>query len=143
MASESNTPLNDLIEQSRAIMGANPMIAPQMEQFWKAQDAILEETEAFTKSWFDRRHKAAQTALEALRNVNGDGADPSAATRTMMDWQQHSFQRLASDMQEWLELCSRCANRVSSAEVEGSKKGLEEVAKRAKSTAKTKHATPV
>ena len=143
MATDSKTPLTDFVEQTRGMLATNPMLAPQMEQFWKAQDEVLEEAENFSKAWFERRHEAAKSALEAVRDVNGNGADPSAAMRSMMDWQQHSLQRMASDMQQWLELCSRCASRMTSAEVEAGKEGAEEVAKRAKSAAKTKHATPV
>ena len=63
--------------------------------------------------------------------------------RALMDWQQGSFQRLAEDMQEWVELCSNCAGRVTEADLEASKEGVEAVAKSAKSAAKTKHSTPV
>jgi len=143
MATDSKTSLPDFVEQTRAVLAANPMLAPQMEQFWTAQDGILEEAETFSEAWFERRHQAAQSALEAVRDTNGNGADPSAAMQTMMDWRQHSLQRLAEDMQQWLELCSRCANRMASAEVEAGKEGVEEVTKRAKSAARTKHATPV
>lgn len=143
MTNDPKTSLTDVVAQARAMMATNPMLAPQMEQFWKAQDGILKEAETFSEAWFQRRHEAAKTALEAVRDMNGNGTDPSAAMRTMMDWQQHSFQRLADDMQQWVELCSRCAGRMTSAEVEAGKEGVEEVAKRAKSTTKTKHATPV
>lgn len=143
MATDQKTSFTDVMEQARGMMAANPILGPQMEQFWKAQDGILQEGEAFSKAWFQRRHEAAQSALEAVRDVKGNGADPSAAMRTMIDWQQHSFQRIADDMQQWVELCSRCAGRMTSAEMEAGKEGVEEVAKRAKSTAKTRHATPV
>ena len=114
-----------------------------MEQFWKAQDAILEETEAFSKAWFERRHEATRQAVEAVRKLNGEGgggADPTAAMRAMAEWQQGSLRRMAQDMQEWVELCSRCAARVTDAEVEAGKKGAEKLATRARNR---KQATPV
>ncbi|WP_439156309.1 hypothetical protein [Yoonia sp.] len=119
------------------------MLAPHMAQFCKAQDTILDQTEAFTRSWFDRRHEAMQTAHEAVRAVNGNGGDHSPVARTLMDWQQHSVQRLTRDMQKWLALCSRCASGAGSAEPKAGVKGVKEVAKRAESTARTNHATPV
>ncbi len=136
MAKDSNTSFTDLADQAREMMATNPMVAPQMEQFWKAQDGILKEAEAFSEAWFQRRHEAAKTALDAVRDANGEGEAPPTAMRTMLDWQQHSLQRLAEDMQQWVELCSRCASRMTAAEVDAGKEGVEEVAKRAKSTTK-------
>jgi len=136
----------DLMERARGMLAVAPLSEPQMEQFWKAQDAILEETEAFSKSWFERRHEAAQQAMEAVSKLDGgggNGADPTAAMRVMAEWQQGSLQRMAQDMQEWVDLCSRCAARVTDAEVEAGKDGAEKLAKGAKSGAKSKHSTPV
>lgn len=143
MATTSNTSMTDLMKEMRGMMAANPMLAPQMEQFWKAQDGILREIEDFSQAWFKRRHEAAQSALDTVRDMNGNGADPSAAMQSMMDWQQHSVQRLGEDMLEWAELCSRCAGRMTSAELEASMEGTEEATKRAKSATKSKQATPV
>ncbi|KPQ16164.1 MAG: hypothetical protein HLUCCO18_09430 [Rhodobacteraceae bacterium HLUCCO18] len=146
MANESKTTgglvTEDLMERTRGLFAAAPLNEPQMEQFWKAQDAILEETEAFSKAWFERRHEATRQAVEAVHKLNGEGgggADPTAAMRAMAEWQQGSLRRMAQDMQEWVELCSRCAARVTDAEVEAGKKGAEKLAK----SAKSKHATPV
>lgn len=137
------TKVGDLMAQARTMFALNPAVAPQMEQFWKAQEGILEETEAFSRAWFERRHEAAKTALEAVQTTNGNGADTSAAMRGMVDWQQASFQRLTKDMQEWVDLCTRCGRRMTEAEIDASKEGVEKVVKRAKSAADTKHATPV
>jgi len=142
MANES-TKVGDVMEQARTMLALNPVVGPQMEQFWKAQDGILKETEAFSKAWFKRRHEAATTALETVQTTNGNGPDPTAAMRAMVDWQQGSFQRLVDDMQEWVDLCSRCAGRMTQAESEAGKEGAEKAAKRAKSAAKTQDSTPV
>jgi len=143
MTTDSTTTANNLLERARSLLAANPVIGPQVEQFWKAQDSILKESEAFSKAWFDRRHKAARSAINAMRKISGDGADPSAAMRAIMDWQQGSFQRLADDTQEWVALCARCTGRMADAEAEAGKRSVQEVAKRAKSATVTKHATPV
>jgi len=135
--------VGDLMEQAQEMLSLNRAVGPQMEGFWKAQGGILEETEAFSKAWFERRHDSAKAALEAVRKANGDGAAPSAAMQAMIDWHHGSFRRMAEDMQKWVELCSRCASRMTQAEVDAGKEGAEEIIKRAKSAAKTKHATPV
>lgn len=135
--------VGDLMEQARGMFALNPVAEPQMKKFWEAQDGILEEAEAFSRAWFERRHEAAKKALEAVKTANGNGSDPSAAMRAMVDWQQGSFQRMTDDMQEWVDLCSRCAGRLTQAEAEVVKEGTEKVAKGAKSAAKSQQATPV
>lgn len=146
MAANSNKAMSDMMDEARSMLLANPMIAPQMEQFWKAQRAILEEGQAFSKAWFERRQEAIRTALDAVRKVN-DGNDPGAAMQAMAEWQQGSFQRLTDDMQDWFELCSHCAGPIAEAEVEASEEGVKEATKRAKSATNTntntKHSTPV
>ena len=143
MATDPKTPLTDIMDQARGMLATNPMLAPQMEQFWKAQEDVLKEARTFSEAWFQRRQEAAQSALDAVRDINGNGADPSMAMSAIIDWQQHSFQRLTEDMQQWVDLCTRCAGCMTSAEVEAGKQGAKKLAKRAKSNAKTKHATPV
>lgn len=142
MADESQK-VGDLMKQIQGMLALNPEIGPRMEEFWKTQDGILEETEAFSKAWFERRRDAARTALEAVRKANGNGSDPSAAMQAMLEWQQQSFRRMAEDMQQWVELCSHCAARMTQAEIEAGKDGADQAAKRAKSTANTTKATPV
>jgi hypothetical protein len=143
MATESKTPVTDLVEQARGMLAVNPMVTPQVEQFWKAQESILGEVEAYSKAWFARRHDATRSALEVVQRSSGNGTDPAAALKAMTEWQQHSIQRLAADTQEWIELCTRCASHMTNAEMEAGKEGLEEVEKRAKATTPSKHSTPV
>jgi len=142
MAAESKTGTATAMEQTQTLV-MSPVIAPQLEQFWKAQDEILEEGEAFSKAWFARRHEATRTALDAVHGMNGAGATPAAAMRTLAQWQQGSLQRLADDFQQWLALCARCTGRVTGAEIEAAQEGAENVGKRVKSSAGARHATPV
>lgn len=143
MASESTSPVSDFIRQARGMLAVNPMVVPQMEQFWKAQDGMLQEAEAFSKAWFERRHEATKSALDVVRAMNGNGTDPAATLTAMADWQQESFQRLAEDMQQWVEFCSNCTDRLAKAELEAGKEGAEETTKRTKSAAKQSKSTPV
>ena len=142
MAAESKTDLPTMVEQAQTLM-MSPLITPQLERLWKAQDEILEESEAFSMAWFARRHEATKTALDAVHGMNGAGATPAAAMRTLAQWQQGSLQRLADDFQQWLGLCARCTGRMTGAEFEAAREGAERVGKRAKSSAAARHATPV
>lgn len=143
MAKTNDSVLADLMKQTQAAVALNPMLSPQIEQFWQAQEKMLKETEAFTKHWFERRHTATKSALKAVENVTNGGSGPSDAMKTLSDWQQHSMERVVGDFQEWVELCARCAGHVTAAEYDAEKEGLEKAAKQAASGSKTKHATPV
>lgn len=124
------------------MLAMNPMFATQAEQFWKAQDGLWADLEDYSRGWFDRRHEAATTAIDVVHKVNGAGADPSAAMRSMSDWQQQSMQRLYTDTQKWVELCSRSVRRIVNAEMEAGREALDEVEKRTEAGV-AKHATPV
>lgn len=113
MASDPKSTAAEMMKQAQGLFALNTTITPQMERFWKAQDGLLEETEAYSRRWFERRHEAARSAIDALHRADGNGADPSAAMQAMADWQQHSLQRLTEDMQQWMDLCSRCATRMT------------------------------
>lgn len=143
MGAQSDTPVTDPMGEARGMMAVNPAIAPQMRQFWKAQDGILDDAEAFSKAWFERRHEATRSALDAVHRINGDGASPSTAMQAVADWQHGAVRRLAEDMRQWVELWTACAGRMTEAELEAGKEGAENVARRTKSAARTRHATPV
>lgn len=143
MAKESTSSLEEVIRQARSMLALNPMMAPQMEQFWKAQDGMLQEAESFSRGWFARRHDEAETALDALQKMNGAGADPSVAVQALADWQRKSLGRAVEDMQQWVEFWSRCTSRCVNAEMEATDESLDEIGKRTKSVAASKHATPV
>lgn len=136
--------MTDMFRQAREVMMFNPTIAPQMEHFWEAQDSILTETEAFTQHWFERRHAATRTALDAARQLMGNGTpDPADAMKTLTNWQQHSVERIAEDFREWFELCSTCAGLLTRAEQEAASDSLETATKRAKAVTRKEKCTPV
>ncbi|MCR9147866.1 MAG: hypothetical protein NXH74_11795 [Rhodobacteraceae bacterium] len=143
MAKTSDSSLADLVEQARGMMAVNPMLTPRVEQFWQAQDSLLQEAETFSEAWFQRRHEAAQSARDIAHKMNGDATDPSRVMDGIMEWQRHSFERMAEDMQQWVDFCARCAGHMTATELEAEKDGVEEAAKRTKSATKTNHSTPV
>lgn len=132
--------------QSAMLFGPmiSPMIKPQVEQFWDAQEKMLDEAEAFTRHWFARRHEAARTALDAARTAaSGDDAGPAAAMQALSEWQRHSAERLAEDGQEWLAMIARCASYVSETEVEAVEETLSEAVSMAEKTTATAKSEPV
>jgi len=136
--------ISDFASQVQGAILASPMAAPQMENLLQAQENVLQDVEAFSHHWFDRRHTATRTALKAFQDVaKTGGRDPAVMIKGMTDWQQHSMERIAEDLREWVDLCARCAGYVASAEVEANEEILEETAKRVASAAKSKHSTPV
>ncbi|SDZ60029.1 Phasin protein [Jannaschia faecimaris] len=143
MAKADDSALTELMKQTQAAVTLNPMLRPQIDQYWQMQEKMLREAEAFTKHWFERRHTATETALKASKDAMSGGSDPTDALKTMSDWQQHSMERLVEDFREWVELCSRCAGHVTRAEVEAEVDGLKRTAKQVAASTNTKHSTPV
>jgi hypothetical protein len=143
MANSDDTVLTDLMKQTQAAVSLNPMLKPQIEQFWQAQEQMLQEAQAFTEHWFERRHDATKTALKAVEEVSDGKAGPSNALKAMSEWQRSSMERIVEDFREWVELCTRCAGHVTSAEIEAEKEGLKTATKQVTSSAKARHATPV
>lgn len=119
----------DLVNQVPFGASMTPVLAPQARAFWEAQERILGEAEAFSKHWFERRHQAATTALEAAKTATQNGTtDPGALMKTIADWQAHSVQRMAEDFQEWVALCSRCATHVATHEAQSIQDVMEKTA---------------
>ena len=144
MAKKDGAISADFFKDAAAIFALNPIIAPQVEQFWQAQDKMLCDVEAFSKNWFARRHTATQTALDTAIDVTAEVRQhPSEAISALSDWQRQSMERVIADFQDWVDLCSRCVAHVVSAEIEAEKEELEATAKALASEAKTKHAMPV
>lgn len=140
----TRTFFDDAIKQTQEMVAMNPVAAPQLEQFWRAQDGILEAAETFSQGWFQRRHEATKAAIGVARMIGSSGgARPDAAARALTDWQRDSVERLVEDFQGWIEFCTSCAGHVSEAQMEAGKEGLETVEKRAGAATKLRHATPV
>lgn len=144
--SNSNYPttLVDVFKQMQPPMTGNPAFGAQIEQFWDAQEKMLEETEAFAQHWFKRRHEAVRTALQAARSMSSaNPSDPSEALQSMTEWQRHSSERLVADAQEWFETVARCAAYVAETEVEAVEKTVDDVASATKKAGKSSKSDPV
>ena len=125
--------LKEILQPMQSVTLFNPILKPQLEQFWKAQEKILDESESFARHWFERRHEAARTGLGAARDaVSGDGPDPAAMMKVVADWQHHSAERMAEDTREWFDMLFRCASFVSETEAGAAEEMLDEGAKLAR-----------
>lgn len=144
MGANRTRPLEDLMKQAQGMLAVNPMIVPQLEQFLKAQDSILDEAERFARTWFERRHAAMRSALDVAREASADGgAGSTSALQAMSDWQRGSTERMAEDVRCWLEFCMRCTGHFAAGETEARKEDAEAAEKRATQPGKWKHATAV
>lgn len=133
----------DFARQALAAFSVNPLAGPQVHQFWEVQERILGEAEDFSRHWFERRHEAARAALRTTAALFEDGRpNPGAAVKAMQDWQTHSAERIAADIREWVDLCSRCAGHLANGEVSANQEALEALSETA-GKATGKHATPV
>ena len=138
------TTLVDVFKQIQSTASVNPMFDAQIEQFWDAQEKLLEEAETFAQHWFERRHEAVRSALKAARTASSaNPADPSKAMETLAEWQRHSTERLIADAQEWFETVSRCAAYAAEKETEAVEKTVKDVASAAKKVGKSSKSEPV
>lgn len=136
-------PVAELGRQALAALSLNPVAGPQVHQFLEIQEKLLDETEAFSKRWFERRHDAARASIRMSKALFGDGrADIGAAATAMQDWQAQSAKRLAEDIRDWFDLSTRCMGHFATGEADAERETIETVAEVAK-IAHVKHATPV
>lgn len=130
----------NFINQAALGSAMTPVFGPQARHFWEAQESILSEADTFSRHWFERRHTAATTALEAAKTITQNGAaDPGAAMKTIADWQTHSAQRIAEDFQDWMALFSRCATHMANYETKSVEDVMEKAAETIDSSTKSKH----
>lgn len=153
---QSQTDITDMARQAQALFKMDGVTAPQFEQLMKMQQGMLEQAEAFTQHWIERRQEAVETAIEALNGMNSDGKpDPAVAIRAITDWQRGSFERLTADYQEWMKLCMKATQLAASQHIEAAEDDAlssdDEQGKTARksngaapsSRSKSQHATPV
>ena len=142
----SNYPASPVesLKNVRLPLSGNSIFSAQIKQFWDAQEKMLEETEAFARHWFERRHEAVRAALETARNVSeANPSEPTEAIQNLAEWQRNSAARLVADAQEWFEIMTRCATYVAETEAEAIDKTMDDVNARAQSATKSSHSDPV
>lgn len=68
----------------------------QMQTFWKTQEKMLDSLHELSQSWFERRHKATQCAVDAARGM-GEAKSPVDAFQHYQTWMMGSADRLMAD----------------------------------------------
>lgn len=118
--------LQNIMQSAQAVTAAAPVMGHQSQHFWQAQDRALDELESFSKSWFERRHKAAQSALDSSREIAEQaGNNPAAAMTRLSEWQSQSIKRLTEDAQAFTEMMTNCIGAVVQNEVEAAEESVE------------------
>ena len=74
----------------RAALGENSA------NYWRNQDKILDSMQEFARGWFERRHEAAKSALDAAR-CSCEANSPADVVRGFQAWMMGSMQRVAAD----------------------------------------------
>lgn len=118
--------LLEMVQRMQAPFMGNVASGAPMEKFLEMQSGLLKEAETFSRHWFERRNEAIETAIEAMHQMNSNGAArPAEALRVMADWQRGSLERLGADAQEWTELCMRSAAVATTPQVDDTPAGSE------------------
>lgn len=114
---KAQTGIADLARQTQALFNPNGTAVPGIGPLLKIQEDLSEEAETFARHWLERRREAADTAVEALREMSSTGrTDPAAAMRAITDWQRGSLKRLNADMREWMALCTQATHLAATAQ---------------------------
>lgn len=133
-----------VLQTLQATVPANKLMEPQIEQFWDAQEKLLNETQRFMAHWFARRHEAVRSGLDAARAATTNkSSDPAAVMSVMMDWQKHSAERMVQDAKDWFETMSRCAEYVVKTESAALDETMSEAADVARKATKSAKSEPV
>jgi hypothetical protein len=74
----------------RSALGANWV------NYWRSQDKILDIMQEFSREWFERRHEATKTALDAAQR-SCEANSPAEVVREFQAWMMGSMQRVVAD----------------------------------------------
>jgi hypothetical protein len=92
-----------------------------MEAFWSNQHRILTLYGDFASHWVERRQQAAQTGLDAMREMLASNGQPARLPEIANAWLRGSFERVSADMQKYRECCSAIAAALQVAPAQGGK----------------------
>ncbi len=120
----------------RAALGENSV------NYWRNQDKILDGMQEFARGWFERRHEATKTALDAAR-CSCEANSPAEVVQEFQAWMMGAMQRVAADglaCQKYLmamaELASASAEAREDQEAESPRRATAHVGESAEERAK-------
>ncbi len=143
MARHENTTskIEDALNASQVLFTANPLfLEPQTKNLFEAQERILNQVEAFSKAWFQRRQDGTQAMIDAGRRIASEGGnDPAVIMKEVTEFQSGAMERLSTDAKECTEMLSQCAVALAVNEAEA----IEETADKTKKATQTAKSAPV
>lgn len=93
--------------QTRKILGE------QTERVWRAEDEIMSGMHDYFESWFDRRHEAAQAAMDFGKMLS-HGADQAELAKAWSTLSANAMKRFADDAQAQMAFLQKMAATVTS-----------------------------
>jgi hypothetical protein len=78
------------------LLAMNETASHYAQTFWKNQDKILRSMQELAQEWFERRHKAAETALSAVDKMT-EAKAPTDMLQEYQTWMMGSYERLLAD----------------------------------------------
>ncbi len=143
MTSRENTSsrIEDALNASQVLFSANPLfLPPQSKHFFEAQERILDQVEAFSKAWFQRRQDATQAMIDAGRRIASEGGgDPSLMIKEVTELQSEAMERLKADAKGCTDMFTQCADALARNEMEA----VQETAANTKKATETARSEPV
>lgn len=81
----------------------------QSDNFWAAQNRMMNMYSNFMTHWLERRQRAAQAALETTQRALAANNQPAKLPEIYSEWMNGSLQRISADLQEYQE----CSNEIA------------------------------
>jgi hypothetical protein len=97
MKNDKSTSGFDVLEQALQMLAPwRATTGESWAHFWRSQDKVLDSMQKFADGWFERRHVATTTALDAAQRAC-QAKSPVEAIREFQVWSAASIQRVAED----------------------------------------------
>ncbi len=104
MTNQDDRKLPDPFEVMQRAYSVWPQIGDaareNLQTFWKNQDKMLDSMHEFSRGWFERRHEATKTALDAANCMCG-AQNPIDAVQHCQTWMTGAAERVAADATAW------------------------------------------
>src|SRR5215510_3691189 len=74
----------------------SPTLGDNARRFWEMQDKILDNMQAFSNGWFERRHTGTHSAYETAQRMCGTNTMVDMI-QVYQDWARGAFERIMAD----------------------------------------------
>lgn len=107
--------LSQLLETQRRMLEHNDyadQLRQQAQQFWNAQDEMLDDMRSFFDGWCERRHAGTRAALDATC-VLTEAKDMETVNEALRNWSEGAMQRLMQDASEQMSCLAQLGSRMA------------------------------